>query len=398
MLQTFGVLARHVPLTPKKVAIDNPVFRLHYRATVLLLLACTVLVSSQQYVGEHIRCMADGGLPEHVVNTYCFFAATFTVMNASAETGAALPGQPGVGPWSGDGETQPVVRHAYYQWVPFLLFLQALLFYAPHAAWKRAEGGRLAALVAGLELAPLASQQHQVRAGATHVPSLGERDAQVAAVRAAFLLRLHVNRPWASWLVACELLNAVNLAAQAWALDAFLGGRFADLGPRWIRSGGSEIDLVFPKMTKCLFHKFGPSGSVQNYDVLCVMALNIVNEKIYAFLWFWMWLLAAATAAGLLWRLLTFFLHSRSVGFNRAAFRLAASSGATRDAWSLVTVTRECHFADWLFLYYLAKNMDGFVFRDLFLGLAREMDDAGKKSSPLAEPNHNDGGDQVLLT
>ena len=37
---------------------------------------------------------------------------------------------------------------------------------------------------------------------------------------------------------------------------------------------------VFPKVTKCTFHKYGPSGTVERIDGLCVLPLNIVNEKI----------------------------------------------------------------------------------------------------------------------
>ena len=59
---------------------------------------------------------------------------------------------------------------------------------------------------------------------------------------------------------------------------------------------------VFPRMTKvrrflfprfqrfvlqCTFHKFGTSGEVEKHDALCLLPLNIVNEKVYIFLWFW---------------------------------------------------------------------------------------------------------------
>lgn len=44
---------------------------------------------------------------------------------------------------------------------------------------------------------------------------------------------------------------------------------------------------VFPRVTKCTFHKFGASGTIQKHDALCVLALNILNEKIFIFLWFW---------------------------------------------------------------------------------------------------------------
>ena len=51
--------------------------------------------------------------------------------------------------------------------------------------------------------------------------------------------------------------------------------------------GHDPKDEIFPKVAKCIFHKFGPSGSIMRHDALCVLPLNIMNEKIFAFLWYW---------------------------------------------------------------------------------------------------------------
>lgn len=53
----------------------------------------------------------------------------------------------------------------------------------------------------------------------------------------------------------------------------------------------------------------------------------------------------------------------------------AASCPGKLNPWTLVTVTKHCNFTDWLFLVYLAKNLDGMVFRELFLGLADDLED-----------------------
>lgn len=37
---------------------------------------------------------------------------------------------------------------------------------------------------------------------------------------------------------------------------------------------------VFPRMTKCHFHKFGPSGTLERHDAFCLLPLNILNEKV----------------------------------------------------------------------------------------------------------------------
>ena len=52
---------------------------------------------------------------------------------------------------------------------------------------------------------------------------------------------------------------------------------------------------VFPRMTKCTFHKFGTSGNIEKHDALCILPLNIVNEKIYIFIWFWLLILGFLT-------------------------------------------------------------------------------------------------------
>ena len=66
---------------------------------------------------------------------------------------------------------------------------------------------------------------------------------------------------------------------------------------------------VFPKMTKCTFHKFGPSGTVEKFDGLCVLPLNIINEKIYVFLWFWFIILTVITGMQVIYRYVLIYLR-----------------------------------------------------------------------------------------
>lgn len=105
---------------------------------------------------------------------------------------------------------------------------------------------------------------------------------------------------------------------------------------------------------------------------MCVMALNIINEKIYTFLWFWFVIIGVITLLGLIWRILTYSLHSRSHMFNRLVF--STSCPGKLNPWQIMYVTKECHFSDWLFLYYLSKNMDGLVFLKLFIQMAESLD------------------------
>lgn len=44
---------------------------------------------------------------------------------------------------------------------------------------------------------------------------------------------------------------------------------------------------TFPTQAKCLFVDFGPSGSSQELDALCFLPQNVVNEKIFVFIYIW---------------------------------------------------------------------------------------------------------------
>ena len=41
------------------------------------------------------------------------------------------------------GDDDERIYHAYYQWVPLMLFFQAICFYAPHWIWKQCDNGKI---------------------------------------------------------------------------------------------------------------------------------------------------------------------------------------------------------------------------------------------------------------
>ena len=68
------------------------------------------------------------------------------------------------------------------------------------------------------------------------------------------------------------------------------------------------MSRVFPRMTKCNFHKYGGSGTIEVIDALCVLSMNIINEKIYIFLWCWFIFVALITGINIVVRLVQFFM------------------------------------------------------------------------------------------
>ena len=45
------------------------------------------------------------------------------------------------------------------------------------------------------------------------------------------------------------------------------------------------------------------------------------------------------------------------------------------NPWSVLRVTNDYHFGDWLFLYYIAKNLDNYVFKELLHQLAEDLEE-----------------------
>lgn len=90
---------------------------------------------------------------------------------------------------------------------------------------------------------------------------------------------------------------------------------------------------IFPRITKCTFHKYGASGSIQKHDALCVLALNILNEKIYIFLWFWLLLLAVLSACAIIYSALVVMLPTTREAIIKRRFR----NGTTNEVEGLIS-------------------------------------------------------------
>lgn len=204
-----------------------------------------------------------------------------------------------------------------------------------------------------------------------------------------FLERLKITKFWTFWFIFCEILNVGNVILQIFATQKFLGDQFYTLGTKFLSNGYQVLDEVFPKVTKCTFHKYGPSGSIQIHDALCIMALNIVNEKIFVFLWFWYIVLFLCSCSILIWRFFTLIFYKRFMSFNLFIFR-----NGKLDYWNLKLVLKQCNYHEWLLLKYLAKNMDPLVFKDLFMDISEELEER----KPLFMLAESDKGSPTDMT
>jgi len=356
-------------LNQKKCSIDNTTFKLHYQVTFWLLGSCCALSTAKQFFGDKISCIVEG-INKDVFETYCWIHGTFTLQShLVGRQGQDFP-HPGVGtyPSSEFGHIRMTdegdeIRHAWYQWVCLVLGFQAILCYLPHSIWKNLEGGRIKALLQGLETEaqPLEHKESTHKA---------KREVIVRYV----VRNLHKNNIYAAKFFFCEFLNFVNIVGQMYLMDTFLGRTFTEYGTALLSVSNMEgedrvdpMSRTFPKMTKCTFHKYGPSGTIQNYDGLCILPLNIIIEKIYIVLWFWYVGLAVWTAIFLVYRVAT--VASRQIRF--AIFKNSAKNTNDLD---ITMITERLYLGDWLMLMQLSRNINNDVFQNLVTDLRDNLD------------------------
>lgn len=162
-------------------------------------------------------------------------------------------------------------------------------------------------------------KDNSLQIGKLEIPSFEDTDKRVKDIRRAIVQRMQLNQSWGIHLIFTEVLNLFNVLLQIYLTNCFLGGAFYSLGLKVMKETWTKemdvLDVVFPKLTKCHFHKYGASGSLQMHDTLCVMALNIINEKIYTILWFWFSFVLAASILGLIWRIFTLVMFKKYVYF-----------------------------------------------------------------------------------
>lgn len=107
--------------TYRNISTEGLVFKMHYRATVCIILAFCLMVAAKEYVGDPINCIHDKTLHHDVINTFCWIHSTFSVKSAFLNKVGIDISYPGIANSLGGQQRR---EYRYYQWVVFFLLLQ----------------------------------------------------------------------------------------------------------------------------------------------------------------------------------------------------------------------------------------------------------------------------------
>jgi len=125
---------------------------------------------------------------------------------------------------------------------------------------------------------------------------------------------------------------------------------------------------VFPRLTKCTFHKYGHSGTIEKHDALCLLALNIISEKIYVFLWFWLIILAVLTAVYMIYTVAVIAVPA----LRKTMLQRNAKTSYSNDE-RLDLLMKKADLGDWFLLFLLSKNLDSILFREFISQLTEKL-------------------------
>lgn len=258
---------------------DDHFDRLNYQITPFLFVLLSLVNISKLYIGSAINCFAKAEFKEGWVqytNDYCLVESTYYIR--SDET---IPLQK---------ELRNEKRIAYYQWVPFILILQACSFYIPHLIWRSfnwLSGFQIRAVVS-------ASKDEQdtfknndltkIIAKSLFHASQQQHQPICFVQKQTFVAFLYLTMKLAYVLLICFHLCLFKFFIGN--IDFAIG--ILDHKGEWRQSGH------FPRVTVCDFNVY-KYAQLTNFTVECVLPLNMFNEKIFVFFFFWLCFLLCLT-------------------------------------------------------------------------------------------------------
>ncbi|MFH4975744.1 hypothetical protein AB6A40_002453 [Gnathostoma spinigerum] len=291
--------------------LDDTVDRLHSIFTVTILVLCAMFVGTKQHFGQPIQCM----LPAHLDRDswtaygqyYCFVESTYrlsynrTVPNSDIRS--KLRATPGV-------------NLNYYQWVPYFFVLQAFCFYAPYWFWKLLQGYSLIDMETAVNEAVSVSHELQFEERQKKIDKLSrflttsfdyrhavrDSDSQFFGAPpnkySGFCSCLYLL---AKFVVVC------NNFLQIYLISEFLGadGAFWALKPLAISAGLGHYPFssqYFPRVTFCDMDRL-TTGGIEKNTLQCVIMLNMINEKLFILLWYWIFFLCIISSVSFIYTL-----------------------------------------------------------------------------------------------
>lgn len=277
------------------------------RYTPLLLAVFMFITGTIDTFGKPINCMTPSEFPGTWVNfvhQFCYVSGTYLEVIAA------------------DGGKEKIFVD-YYQWVPYILIIQAIALRIPLFFW------RLGLSTSEVDFAHV----HDICA---KIRKSGELDNRAANVKAAanYIYQVAKHRGFINGLgsrtirfyILFKLMNVLTVLLQIFFLTTFVGYRNPFWGITLARQVWAHTNLApglgqqpmsmhsfsyFPRVAYCDFGRdfLGVDYGELEHTVRCAIGINMLNEKVFLVLYFCYYFLLASTILHLIWTGLQFRRH-----------------------------------------------------------------------------------------
>lgn len=287
------------------VGFEDLADRANFQWNVILLLICMVLVTLRQYFMSPLVCYlpttVSGVNADSYITNLCWIEGTFPINLSSGEVPHKVT----------DWDALKPQQMNYYQWVPLVLGLQAILYYLPRIFWSiftynrtgtdlqnlvrtansitREDGEKRQKMVQHISrtLELLLFSRREYRGGSGDIINRLRRSSLFPGKRHGnnlVYVYLFVKILYA-FIGVCQLyMMYIFLRFDSREGYLFFGFRVLNdiiKGKPWTET------QVFPRVGMCR-HTLQHVGASNRLFAQCVLPINMLNEKIYVFLFFFL--------------------------------------------------------------------------------------------------------------